>query len=75
MGRRRRGRIPFIFWPFVALWRLVAFVVCTAGRLVALLLGLVLLAAGLALSATLIGAVVGTPLILVGAMLVLRAVF
>lgn len=74
MSRRHR-RVPLIFWPFVAMWKLVLGIVGTTGRLVGAIVGLVLLVVGALLSATLIGAIVGIPLMLLGGMICLRALF
>lgn len=62
-------------WPFVAVWRLVGFVLELTGRFLAILIGLVLLAAGALLSATVILAIVGVPLMIFGFLLVVRGLF
>lgn len=66
---------PWYFWPFVALWKLIAGIVALTGRLVAVILGLVLMLAGFLVSLTVIGAIVGIPLFIVGFLLVLRGLF
>lgn len=66
---------PWILWPFVALWKLVAGIIELTGRLVAAILGLVLMIVGVALCLTVIGAIVGVPLILFGFMLTVRGLF
>ena len=65
----------WLLWPFVVLWRLIAFIVGVTGRLLAVVLGLVLMITGAVLSATIIGAVIGIPLLLVGFMLTLKGIF
>ena len=67
--------MKWIFWPFVVLWRLLAFILEMTGRLIAAILGLVLLIAGIFVSLTVIGAVVGIPLAIFGLMLMVRALF
>jgi hypothetical protein len=67
--------IPWYAWPFWALWRLVAWIVLFAGRLVAVVLGGVLMIAGILLSLTIIGALLGIPLFIVGLLLVFRGLF
>jgi hypothetical protein len=62
-------------WPFVALWRLVTGILVLTGRLVAVILGLVFVLIGALLSATVVGAIVGVPLILFGGLLVVRGLF
>ena len=66
---------PLLLWPFVAIWRLLTWIVELTGRLLAVALGLVLMIVGVVVSLTVIGAVVGIPLALVGFMLVLRGIF
>lgn len=70
-----RRRVPWILWPFVAIWRLVALIVELTGRLIAVVLGSVLILAGLLVSLTVIGAIVGLPLALFGLLLVVRGLF
>jgi hypothetical protein len=68
-------KTPWYLWPFVALWRLVTGILVLTGRLVAVILGLVFVLIGALLSATVVGAIVGVPLILFGGLLVLRGLF
>ncbi len=68
-------KTPWYLWPFVALWRLVTGILMLTGRLVAVILGLVFVLVGAVLSATVIGAIIGVPLILFGGLLVLRGLF
>ena len=65
----------WFLWPCVALWNLLAFVLALSGRLVAALVGLVLMIVGFILTATVIAAPVGIPLIILGLLLLLRSVF
>jgi hypothetical protein len=59
----------------VALWGLVAGIIKVTGRLVAMLIGLVLMIAGVALTATVVGAIVGIPLLIFGFTLAVRGLF
>jgi hypothetical protein len=68
-------KTPWYLWPFVALWRLIGGILVLTGRLVAMILGLVLVLVGALLSATVVGAIVGVPLILFGGLLVVRGLF
>jgi hypothetical protein len=61
--------------PFVAIWRLVVGLINIVGRIAAALMGLVLAIIGFALSLTIIGTVVGIPLIILGVMLMVRSIF
>ena len=71
----QKRRIPWYLWPFWALWKLISGIVEFTGRIVAVVLGLVLMIVGVILSLTVIGAVVGVPLAIVGLMLTLRGLF
>ncbi len=64
-----------LLWPFRALWGLVTALLELTGRLVAVLLGVVLLIVGLALTLTVVGAVVGIPLAALGILLIIRGLF
>lgn len=68
-------KTPWYLWPFVALWHLVTGILMLTGRLVAVILGLVFVLVGAVLSATVIGAILGVPMILFGGLLVLRGLF
>ena len=65
----------WLFWPFIMLWRLVVGIVEMTGRLVAVILGLVLMIVGVLVSLTVIGAIIGIPLAIVGFLLVWRGLF
>jgi hypothetical protein len=52
-----------LVWPFALLFQLVGGIFQYAARCVAILVGLVLLIVGVALTVTVIGAIVGIPLI------------
>jgi hypothetical protein len=68
-------RVPWILWPFYALWQLVGLLFKLTGRLIAAVLGLVLVTVGIIISLTIIGAIIGIPLVLLGLMLMVRAIF
>jgi hypothetical protein len=70
---RRSGR--WIWWPLVALFKLLGTIVGLTGRFVAMVIGLVFILVGALVSLTIIGAIVGIPLIFVGGMLVLKSIF
>jgi hypothetical protein len=66
---------PWIFWPFVAIWRLLTFILELTGRLVAILLGCVFMIVGVIVSLTVVGAIVGVPIAIFGFLLVMRGLF
>lgn len=74
MGKEGRS-YPWIFWPFVALWDLLTFILRLTGRIVGALIGFLLMVAGIILLVTVIGAPVGIPLIVVGFLILLRSFF
>jgi len=66
---------PWFLWPFMAAWELLAFVLNITGRLLAGILGVGLMAAGIAVTMTVAGAPVGIPLAILGFLLMIRSVF
>lgn len=74
MARAKR-RIPWFLWPFTSIWNLIVYLVSLTGRLVAVLLGLVLMIVGVIASLTVIGAIVGIPLFAIGALMVIRGLW
>ena len=73
--QRTEHRIPWIWWPFVALWRLIALIVEFTGRIIAVVLGAVLMIVGAVVSLTIIGAIVGIPLAILGLLMIVRGLF
>ena len=70
-----KKRTLWIFWPFVALWDLITWILKLTGRLVAAILGLVFMVVGVILTVTVIGAIVGIPFIIFGFLLMIRSIF
>jgi hypothetical protein len=68
-------RVPLLLWPFWAIWRLVTLIIGLTGRLIAIVLGLVLMVVGTLLNLTGIGAIIGVPMLLFGLLLVIRGFF
>lgn len=66
---------PWYLWPFVALWRFLTWILGLTGRVVAVVLGLALMIVGVIVSLTVVGAVVGVPLLIFGLLLILRGLF
>jgi hypothetical protein len=59
----------------VALWKLIAGIVEFTGRFVAMVLGIVFMIVGAIVSLTIIGAIVGVPLAIIGLLMFLRGIF
>jgi hypothetical protein len=75
MTTQTKSRVPWFLWPFVALWRLLATIVELTGRFVAMILGIVFIIVGILVSLTIVGAIVGVPLAVIGLLLLLRGIF
>lgn len=71
----QKKQIPWYLWPFAAIWKLLAVIVEMTGRFVAMVLGIVLLIVGVIVSLTIIGAIVGVPLAIIGLLLFFRGMF
>jgi hypothetical protein len=65
----------FFFWPFALLWKFVTFTCNAIGIMMCLLLGSALLVGGYFLTATVIGAIIGIPMLVFGLFLVARAIY
>jgi hypothetical protein len=72
---KNRKRTPWLLWPFVALWNLITWILSLTGRLIAAVVGLVFTIVGAILTVTVIGAVVGIPMIVFGLLLMIRSIF
>ena len=75
MTTETKHHTPWFLWPFVALWRLLALIVELTGRFVAMVLGVVFIIVGVIVSLTIVGAIVGIPLAIIGLLLFLRGLF
>jgi hypothetical protein len=68
-------KIPWLLRPFIWIWNFIAYIVGLTGRLVAVILGLALMLAGALLTITVVGAIVGIPLIIIGILLIVRGLW
>ena len=75
MTTQTKKHIPWYLWPFAALWKLLAVIVEMTGRFVAMVLGIVFIIVGVIVSLTIVGAIVGIPLAIIGLLLLLRGMF
>jgi len=75
MNPEQKRKIHWTLWPFWALWKLISGIVEFTGRIVAVVLGLVLMIVGVIISLTVVGAIVGIPLAILGLLLTLRGLF
>jgi hypothetical protein len=75
MTTQTKHHVPWYLWPFAALWKLLSVIVEMTGRFVAMVLGIVFIVVGVIVSLTIIGAIVGIPLAVIGLLLLLRGIF
>ena len=75
MNDSHDNHVPVLLWPFYAVWRLLTLLVELIGRLLCGVLGLALMAAGVAITITVLAAPVGIPLAALGFLLLIRALF
>ncbi len=75
MSENDDKRISWLLWPLYAIWRVVTFVFELTGRIICALIGLALMAAGVAITVTIVAAPVGIPIAAFGFLLLVRALF
>ena len=75
MSDERERNVPWLLWPFWALWRLLTFVLELTGRILCGILGIGLMMAGIAIALSVVGAPFGIPLAAFGFLLIVRALF
>jgi hypothetical protein len=68
-------QIPWLLWPFYAIWRLLTLILEVTGRIICGVLGLALMAAGVAVTLSIVAAPIGIPLAVFGFLLLIRALF
>ena len=75
MSENDEKRIPILLWPFYAIWRVVTFVLELTSRIICALIGLAFMAAGVAITVTVVAAPIGIPIAAFGFLLLVRALF
>ena len=75
MSENEEKRLPWLLWPFYAIWRVVSFVFELTGRIICAVIGLALMAAGVAITVTVVAAPIGIPIAAFGFLLLVRALF
>ena len=68
-------QVPWLLWPFYAVWRLLTLILEITGRIICAVLGLALMAAGVAVTLSIVAAPIGIPLAVFGFLLLIRALF
>lgn len=64
-----------LWWPIVALWRIVTYIGNALGILLTLIVGVVFIGIGVLLSSTFIGLFIGIPFFVLGVLLLARALY
>lgn len=67
--------LKVLFWPFTAFWKLVGSIMNLTGRLIAVILGFSFLIIGIILSFSIIGGIIGIPLVILGFTMIIRGFF
>ena len=75
MNESAQNGVPWILWPFYFIWKLVTLILNITGRILCALLGIGLMAIGVTVSLSLVGAILGVPLLAFGFLLTVRALF
>ena len=75
MSYANARRTPILLLPLVLVWKLISMLVQLTGILLALVIGFVFMGVGVGLSMTVVGAVIGVPLLFLGVMITLRAIY
>jgi hypothetical protein len=68
-------KVPWILWPFYAIWRLLTFILELTSRIIAAVIALALMAAGVSITLSVVGAPLGIPIAVFGFLLLVRALF
>lgn len=69
---RTNSLVSVLLWPIVAVLRLIEGIIVLGGRFLVMVLGMVFIFVGLLVSLTIVGAIIGIPLALVGLLMVFR---
>lgn len=72
---KENRNIPFLLWPFWAIFQLALWILKFTGRLIGVILGLVFIIVGVVLTITVVGAIIGVPLVILGVMMMFTSFF
>lgn len=67
--------MKILFFPFIAIWKLFEFFMKLTGRILAIILGLIIMIVGIVLCCTMVGMVIGIPILVFGFLLMVRGFF
>ena len=68
-------KVPWILWPFYAIWRILTFILELTSRIIAAVIALALMAVGVSITLSIVGAPLGIPIAVFGFLLLVRALF
>ena len=71
----KEKQVPWYLWPFDMCKRMIRAIITMIGRTMAAILGLLITTLGVLLTTTVIGAILGIPLIIFGVLLMIRSIF
>lgn len=71
----KTSKTSILLFPFVALLKLIEIIIKITGRLLAVILGLVFMIIGGLLCLTIVGAIIGVPIVIFGFIMVVRGLF
>jgi hypothetical protein len=75
MNDRDENSVPLLLWPFYAIWRFATFVLKLVGRLLCAVMGIAMMFAGVAVTMSIVAAPIGVPIVALGFLLLIRALF
>ena len=75
MNDSAENHVPWILWPFYAIWKILTLILNITGRIICALIGIAMMVAGVAVSMSIVGAIIGIPLASFGFLLSVRALF
>lgn len=67
--------MKIILWPFTLVGKIVELILKATGKLIAFIIGLVFIIVGIFLTITIIGAIIGIPMTIIGFTLVIKGIF
>ena len=75
MNERYTTHTPLLLWPFRLVFELVDWVLHFTGRLLASIIGLVIMIIGFVITLTIVGAPVGMPMMVLGLVMMIHGFF
>ncbi|NMM63433.1 hypothetical protein HBE96_12230 [Clostridium sp. P21] len=67
--------MKFILWPFKIILSLISSIITLTGKAIGIILGLVIMILGMAATVTIVGGIIGIPLIIFGLLILIKSIF